>query len=87
MDEHGLTLIQKGNTAVLLRRELDSYLLEQEEEIITKAISLYEGQTLTSNFLWGTIGELANLRRLAQKLDNDVQSGAIARAQERSEDG
>ena len=85
--ENNLSLIQKGNTAVVLRRELDSYLFEAEEEIINRVVSLYEAQTLTQNFLWGTIGELALLRRLSQKLDNDVQSGVIAREQEIPTDG
>lgn len=85
--EKHISLIQKGQTAVVLRRELDSYLLEAEEEIIERAISQYEAQTLTPNFLWGIMGELALLRRLAQKLDYDVQSGVIAREKEIDVDG
>jgi len=68
-------LAQKGRIAGIIKGTLDDILLDREDKIILRLIRGYQDQSLTTEQIWGAIGELTALRHLASSLDSDMTRG------------
>jgi hypothetical protein len=77
-----LRTINRGQIASALRGELQGYLLDAEEKVVSRLVGQHRNQTLTNDSLRGSIGEIAALRDLQSQLESDIKRGLAAREEE-----
>lgn len=70
--------IQDGQSARMIRNDVEDHLLEREEDIITELVKLYRSDVLTNDKLRGSIGELAGIRRFREALEAKIRRGIMA---------
>ncbi len=66
---------QKTGIQQLIRSELVNLIVEVESDILDQAVRLYRGGKLTSEMAFASVGEVAGLRRLADKVDQGIRLG------------
>ena len=78
MDDESLSTINRGRMAQLLSGNLQEVVDQQEYDIISLLIGQYRAGTLTDPQLRGSIGEIAGIRALLDRLDSTTRRGFMA---------
>lgn len=67
--------VAEGREAARVSASLVDVVAELEENVIQVMIARYKQESLTPNFLAGSVGELSALRGLLEHLDHTARTG------------
>lgn len=74
--------IERASKAKLIRSELQERIFAQREIVIEGALREYRGGTLTTERLWGIVGELSALAGIIRDVEREITQGQQALGEE-----
>ena len=76
--DESLAMVQRGQSARIIRGDTEALLIDRETDIITGLIGAYNIGELTNDHLRGSIGEIAALRWFRLQLESSIRQGVMA---------
>ncbi len=77
MDNQQEQTIHQGRVTQVVRSEVQDIVIDQENIILNRLISLHRSGELTNDFLRGSIGEISGLRKILEDMEITIRQGIV----------